>query len=607
MKFSKLLLVLVLLFSLTISCDNEPLGPTRDIEEEVVDPAPDPDPVDPIPEPSGIDISETFGNEVQRSFLGSVIDINENPVSNVDIRIGNSSTSTDSNGVFIINDATIKENFGYITASKTGYIQGSRSIVPTTGTNKVTIMLLDETIIGSTSSGIEATITLPNNASVKLSGDYIKEDGSAYQGNVDIIMHHLDPTDPNMEAQMPGMLFAANANNEAQVLKSFGMLAIELRGTGGEKLNLAENTTAEIEVPVPAELMADAPSTIPLWYFDEEEGYWKEEGEAQLFGNTYIGSVTHFSFWNYDIQAEPVRLCITVVDENNNPIANHIVQLTSANFGTSTGTTNTSGETCGYVPREESLTLNILNYAICGNEVIHTETIGPFSSNADIIVIVSSNSNLIAETVTGRFNDCNGSLVTDGYVILTYGGQQFADQITNGIFEINFFRCEVDTTFTIQAYDYNSQQTTGLINYGFTTSTTNLGTITACDAFTEFITYQIGNNTPITYTTNIINNADPFNQGGFFIGASEIANNGYYFNFTIETQIPGTYDYTDYSVEIDVRDSNGDQEIISYNYNITVSISNFGETGEYIDVNFSGTFGGSQTPISGTIHIIRDF
>jgi hypothetical protein len=97
-----------MVFSITTSCDNELLGPTRDIEEEVVDPNPDPDPVDPIPEPSSIDISETFGNDVQRSFLGRVIDVNENPISTVDISIGNSSTSTDSNGIFIINDATIK-------------------------------------------------------------------------------------------------------------------------------------------------------------------------------------------------------------------------------------------------------------------------------------------------------------------------------------------------------------------------------------------------------------------------------------------------------------------------------------------------------------------
>ena len=72
-------------------------------------------------------------------------------------------------------------------------------------------MLLEETVVGTTNSGTTETITLPYGASVALQGEYVKEDGAVYSGSVNVIMHHLDPADEDMQDQMPGMLYAANA------------------------------------------------------------------------------------------------------------------------------------------------------------------------------------------------------------------------------------------------------------------------------------------------------------------------------------------------------------------------------------------------------------
>ena len=52
--------------------------------------------------------SEYFGNTVSRNFLGNVIDTNKNPIEGVTITIGNETAITDSNGVFIINNANVK-------------------------------------------------------------------------------------------------------------------------------------------------------------------------------------------------------------------------------------------------------------------------------------------------------------------------------------------------------------------------------------------------------------------------------------------------------------------------------------------------------------------
>jgi hypothetical protein len=229
--------------------------------------------------------SEYFGNPVTRNFLGNVIDTDKNPIEGVTITIGSQTATTDENGVFILNNATVNERFGYIKAEKSGYIHGSRSVVPTSGINKVTIMLLEATIAGSVNSESVESVTANDGSSLSFDGNFVKEDGTEYSGNVDVVIRHLDPADEDMVMQMPGMLYAENEDGAERMLQTLGMLAVELIGSGGEDLNLADGSTSEIRIPVDPSLMGIAPATIPLWSFDETNGYWKEEGFATLQGN----------------------------------------------------------------------------------------------------------------------------------------------------------------------------------------------------------------------------------------------------------------------------------------------------------------------------------
>ena len=45
--------------------------------------------------------------------MGQVVDLQNNPVSGALIMIGNSSTNTDNNGIFIIRNAQVFEKFAY--------------------------------------------------------------------------------------------------------------------------------------------------------------------------------------------------------------------------------------------------------------------------------------------------------------------------------------------------------------------------------------------------------------------------------------------------------------------------------------------------------------
>ena len=598
----KKLILIMSVIGLT-SCQNEPTGGINDTS---------------TPTPS-LTLAESFGNASNSDFMGRVVDLQNNPVSGALVQIGNSSTDTDMNGIFIIRNAQVYEKFAFIKVEKAGFLHGSRSVVPTAGINQVQIMLLPQTVTQTVSSGTAATVSLSNGAAVDLSGAYSNADGSDYSGDVQVTLHLLNPTDDNMQQQMPGMLLAENLQNEARMLETLGMVAVELRGETGEKLNLSQGNTATISVPLDPETLAGAPNEIPLWYFDEDNGYWIEEGSATLQGTKYVGTVSHFSFWNCDIPAEYIILCLNVTDENNNSLSNIRINIESELNGSRDGVTNENGEVCGIVPASQILDLKYFFYNLCNDQEIpnSSESIGPFYEDTTLDIVLD-NPEIIeySETITGVFNTCDGSAEVNGYVEGSLeGGASFYTIVTDGIFDITILSCYEDSTLSITGYDYDSLETTGVISYALTSPETNLGVLSACDSVDEFIQYSIDDE-PIEY---VLSNIETFVQGNYleiqYTGEnSNDWENCFWIRGNLESGYPnfeGAYSY---------GYSNNDSSFYfveacpvyptETNNEITFNLSSFGNSvGDYIDINFSGSYedyqGVSHT-ISGVIHVKRD-
>ncbi|MES2410478.1 MAG: hypothetical protein V4535_03445, partial [Bacteroidota bacterium] len=158
--------------------------------------------------------AENFGSQVSRDFIGQVVDTDNNPIQNAEIKIGTLTVQTDVNGVFIINGASVHEKFAYITAKKIGYIDGSRAMVPTSGKNSVRIMLVPNTPLQTISTGVSSEVSLPSGTKVVFDGEFQDENGAAYTGGVSVAMFHLLPSDENIDKLMPGMLYAQTKTNE---------------------------------------------------------------------------------------------------------------------------------------------------------------------------------------------------------------------------------------------------------------------------------------------------------------------------------------------------------------------------------------------------------
>jgi len=87
--------------------------------------------------------------------MGIIIDENGDKIENVLVTVGNTTTLTDRNGMFIVSNAQVFENFAYIKAQKDGYLNGSRVVIPkTNGTNKISITLIKREIRQRIQSGI---------------------------------------------------------------------------------------------------------------------------------------------------------------------------------------------------------------------------------------------------------------------------------------------------------------------------------------------------------------------------------------------------------------------------------------------------------------------
>ncbi|MBL0013384.1 MAG: hypothetical protein IPP30_06355 [Flavobacterium sp.] len=112
--------------------------------------------------------TENFGNAVNSDFIGQVIDESSQPIEGVEVKVGAVTKYTDAKGIFAIKDATVFEKFAYITAKKTGYINGSRTVVPNSGSTTIKIVMLTATVQATISSGTQSEVPLSNGAKYRL-------------------------------------------------------------------------------------------------------------------------------------------------------------------------------------------------------------------------------------------------------------------------------------------------------------------------------------------------------------------------------------------------------------------------------------------------------
>ena len=540
------------------------------------------------------------------SAFVAVEDLSGNPIEGVKITVGASEGFTDDDGLLFLNKVEMNPST-YLVAERTGYFHGSRRFYPSEGkTSFVKLVLLPEQLVGTMSAtsggviGISGGIQLdfPANA-------VVDENGNAYTGTVSVFAQPIAADDPDLSDKMPGDLIGINEAGDQGKMASFGMMVAELRSASGDLLQVKDGSKVEMSMDVPASMLDKAPATIPMWYFDEALGLWKEEGEATLQGDKYVAQLGHFSYWNCDAWFELVKWGATFVYEDGSTASQVLVCLTILELdATSCSYTDANGFVCGMVAYDELMLMEVKSP--CG-DVIYSQQIGPYTDTTMIGPITIPTSSVSFTAVSGLAVNCDGDPVTNGYAKIKVGEQNFyaeLDEVT-GAFSISVMNCD-ESDITIKILDETAVKQSLTYTYTYA-PVIDAGTISVCETITEFVDLQVVG-FPDHYTFYFPSTF--LQQGNTVLMGQDSSTSFHFFYVNFPGTSAGTFAVN--GAEIGVELPNGERAFAD-GTNMTVNISYYGPVGDYIIGSVTGTWhegpngqGGPEFPLVGTFSILRE-
>jgi hypothetical protein len=263
------------------------------------------------------------------------------PLANAKVSAGAVSTRTDASGNFTLTDVPESAR-AVIRVEADSYVDGlviAQVVAGKTLSTSARLMPAAAAINFTANAAVTlksptsvAQVTLPANSMVDAAT------GAAVTGPATARITDINPAlDPET---MPGDYTVSDTVS----IESFGAIKVTLQDASGARLNLKTGSSAVIRIPL-ATRSASPPTSIPLYYFNEDTGRWVEEGSATLAGTApnqyYEGTVTHFSAWNADISFSGssgivVRGCVQ--DGNGARVTNALVSATGVDYS---GVSNT--------------------------------------------------------------------------------------------------------------------------------------------------------------------------------------------------------------------------------------------------------------------------
>jgi len=282
------------------------------------------------------------------TVTGQVVSlVNNAPVNGATVKTDTGTATTTADGKFSVSAPA--EDRTIVNVEATGFAEAFPIARVTSGqTTNLGVKLVPIGVAETVSVAAGGTVSVPNSpARVTIPANgLVPAAGGTPAGSVAVSLTPINPAvDTNL---MPGGFNGiAAGGGSVQPLESGGALAFDIRDSAGARYTLAPGTTATIRIPLGTQ-SANPPTTMPLWYFDETAGVWKEEGTATLQGTGtnryYEGMVARVSYWNADLAFERIAVNGCVKDANNQPVANALVQTEGIDYtGTAFDSTAADG------------------------------------------------------------------------------------------------------------------------------------------------------------------------------------------------------------------------------------------------------------------------
>lgn len=533
-----------------------------------------------------------LSTKINSSVSGFVTDENDAAVMGATVQFGSSTISTDKYGYFEAKNVQVVKNAAVVTVIKPGYFKGIKTYIAKEGKAAFfRIKLIPKTIVGNINATSGGTVSLANGLSIKLpAGGIINAStNSPYTGTVNVAAFWINPEATDLNKIMPGDLRGIDNNGAMKLLQTFGMAAVELTGASGELLQIVNGQKATLTLSIPSSLLASAPATIPLWYFDEAKGLWKEEVRAVKTGNTYVGDVSHFSFWSHELPGPYVQVDFTLEDMAGNslPYTEIKIGVVGTNNQYGWGYTDASGYLSAAVTSNAQLFLEVSPLQ-CSS--VYTQTFT--TTNVNISLGIVSIPSAFTATVSGTVTDCNNNQVTNGDILISrYGYYRYP--VNNGTFNFSILLCGNSNPALLVAEDQAAQQQSIPLQTNLVAGINNIGNLQACNiSNAEFINYTIdGTSYSINVPPDTMSNYKQCSNTCelIIIGGQIAGSNTAYMNITWD----GIGLNSSQPLNIFVTSQVGN---ITVPNNLTVLITEYGAIGQFVSGTFTGVFTENSPP-----------
>jgi hypothetical protein len=479
------------------------------------------------------------------SVSGRVLDESRQPIASAKVIVGSSVTVTDEKGNFTLDNFSSGRTADvFVRVEKPGFFITGRLISVFSGSHDYVVVQMARKALVAGFRNSDGSTVVTDNGYIVFTPSSLGEPASnkVYTGGVTVAVSVLDPTLPNFPDMVPGALIGLDTSNTVRGLQSFGMLSVELIGANGEPLQLLPGQRAKITMKIPDALLGSAPTSIPLWHFNDSTGFWIQEGTAQRQGNSYVGDVKHFSTWNCDVSFPIIRIQGNLVTGSGLPLGNRRIVIDSKSTGVISGFayTNKKGFFSAVVPYNTEVQLNAFND--CGIKV-SSSGIGPLTASKDLGKIEVFNSTEPVLSIKGTATECSGQPLRKGFATINLDGQTYKSEITEGILSLKVPRCRVGTTeVTISVLDALSNRQSIPKKVAVTDTSVSVGLLQTCLSVDSFVTYTTTSGLIRYYSDSMMYSRGTYATGYSIGGATRMANgeSSDYLSFTI-------YPYTPYN------------------------------------------------------------
>ncbi|MFH7321299.1 PKD domain-containing protein [Desulfurivibrio sp. D14AmB] len=340
-------------------------------------------PPPPTPTPEDPAVTATISGQVTGS--GGLADVL--------VAGGGNQTHTDTNGFFTLEVEVPEDNRVVLSFSKSGRVPATRVVNYTEGvsdyalalslrvpTAAATVNLADVDALEVTDNG--------NGGQHKMTIGNLQQ-AIGDEGTIEVSAYYGDPTSEEGRQSFPGDFMAARSDDPEEsgqvdagdadiLLESVVFTDISITNGNGQQIETFNGEWLLVEMRLPDELQNryQAGDYIEWWSFDEEKGIWVQEHafpeghsgrviEADGFSHALIFNhetenalyarayARHLSWWNVDVPVDQhAVVCVDVVDEDDEPLANVQVEARGVTFQSSTyATTASDGRACMTVKR----------------------------------------------------------------------------------------------------------------------------------------------------------------------------------------------------------------------------------------------------------------